>query len=50
MFTSSLTWAIKRFQNEFPHVLLTLHDAHLRGLLSKLREHAGVLRVRRRSS
>ena len=47
MFTSSLTWAIKRFQMEFPHVLLTLHEMtsldQLNGLHYRTLD-AGILR------
>jgi DNA-binding transcriptional LysR family regulator len=47
MFTSSLTWAIKRFQIEFPHVLLTLHEMtsldQLNGLHYRTLD-AGILR------
>lgn len=47
MFTSSLTWAIKRFQIEFPHVLLTLHEMTSLDQLNALhyrRLDAGILR------
>jgi DNA-binding transcriptional LysR family regulator len=47
MFTSSLTWAIKRFQSGFPHVLLTLHEMtsldQLNGLHYRTLD-AGILR------
>ena len=47
MFTSSLTWAIKRFQIEFPHVLLTLHEMTSLDQLNALHYRtldAGILR------
>jgi DNA-binding transcriptional LysR family regulator len=47
MFTSSLTWAIKQFQIEFPHVLLTLHEMTSLDQLNALHYRtldAGILR------
>src|SRR5260370_29210290 len=47
MFTSSLTWAIKRFQGGFPHVLLTLHEMTSLDQLNALHYRtldAGILR------